>query len=283
LGGDLPVFVERVSVRRVLAYAAGIGDTSAAVFDDLGALVAPPPFCVALEWPVISQPAAGDLLGAERAERLRAVHASQDSHFHRAIRPGMRLETRATATALRATRAGALVTLRAVTSDERGPVVTSWVETLYRGAALEGPGGEWAAAPALPEADAGPQGPESAASIAIPIEMPHVYTECAQIWNPIHTERTVARAAGLPDVILHGTATWALAGREIVARHAGGEPTRLRRLFGRFRAMVRPGTAIELRHRAAPRPGGGALVSFSVRNAAGEDAIAGGLAEIAPA
>ena len=160
-------------------------------------------------------------------------------------------------------------------------MVTSWLDTLYRGAALDGPGGQSAAAPALPASEE-EQGADQITSIAIPVEMPHVYSECARIWNPIHTERAVARAAGLPDVILHGTATWALAGREIVARCAGGDPTRLRRLFGRFRAMVFPGTSIELRHRGAAQRGGGARVWFSVRNAAGEEAIAGGLAEIAP-
>jgi acyl dehydratase len=281
LGGELPAIVEPISVRRVLAYAAGISDTSAAVFDDLGPLVAPPAFCVALEWPVISQPAAGQLLGAEPAERLRAVHASQDSHFHRAIAPGMRAETRATVTALRATRAGVLVTLRAVTSDERGALVTSWLDTLYRGARLDGEGGEIDAPPAMPEI--GAAGADEVTSIAIAREMPHLYGECARIWNPIHTERAVARAAGLPDVILHGTATWALAARELVARHAGGDPTRLRRLFGRFRAMVFPGTSIALHHRASPQSGGGARIAFSVRNAAGEEAIAGGRAEIAAA
>ena len=141
--------------------------------------------------------------------------------------------------------------------------------------------GEIEAAPALPEIDAA--GADEVASIAIQLEMPHVYSECARIWNPIHTERAVARAAGLPDVILHGTATWALAAREIVARYAGGDPTRLRRLFGRFRAMVFPGTSIALRHRADPLSGGGARIAFSVRNSAGEEAIAGGRAEIAAA
>src|SRR6185295_14411140 len=38
----------------------------------------------------------------------------------------------------------------------------------------------------------------------------HVYTECARIWNPIHTDPEYARAAGLPGIILHGTATLAL-------------------------------------------------------------------------
>ena len=78
--------------------------------------------------------------------------------------------------------------------------------------------------------------------------MPHVYTECARIWNPIHTERDVALRAGLPDIILHGTATWALAGREVLRAYGDGDPARLKRLHGRFTAMVIPGTSIVVEH-----------------------------------
>jgi acyl dehydratase len=113
-------------------------------------------------------------------------------------------------------------------------------------------------------------------TIAIPREMPHVYTECASIWNPIHTERAVALAAGLPDIILHGTATWALAGREILRAYADADPRRLRRLHGRFRGMVIPGTEITVEH-AARRDGG---VHFLVRNDRGEPAIDQGYAVV---
>jgi hypothetical protein len=44
--------------------------------------------------------------------------------------------------------------------------------------------------------------------------------------------------------------------------------------------MVFPGTSIELRLRAVADAGGGSRVAFTVRNAAGEDAIAGGFAQI---
>src|SRR6185436_4298785 len=62
----------------------------------------------------------------------------------------------------------------------------------------------------------------------------HVYTECARIWNPIHTDRKVALAAGLPDIILHGTATLALAVSRLVDHYLGADPTRVTRLGGRF-------------------------------------------------
>ena len=46
--------------------------------------------------------------------------------------------------------------------------------------------------------------------IHIPFNAAHVYSECARIWNPIHTDKKVARQAGLPDILLHGTASLAL-------------------------------------------------------------------------
>src|SRR5262245_63914545 len=47
-------------------------------------------------------------------------------------------------------------------------------------------------------------------SVEVPYHLGHVYTECARIWNPIHTDLAVVRAAGLSGPILHGTATLAL-------------------------------------------------------------------------
>ncbi len=96
-------------------------------------------------------------------------------------------------------------------------VVTSWTHSIYRGVEVAGEAAVIEQAPVVPSGGDGEAGLRATAiTIAIPREMPHVYTECASIWNPIHTERAVALAAGLPDIILHGTATWALAGREVL-------------------------------------------------------------------
>src|SRR5207245_613855 len=65
-----------------------------------------------------------------------------------------------------------------------------------------------------------------------------VYTECARIWNPVHTDAAVAAAAGLPAIILHGTATLAMAVSRIVMAEAGGDPERIAEVYGRFGGMV---------------------------------------------
>ena len=274
VGVSLPESTEEVSVRRILAYAAGVGETGAATFDDTADdFVAPPAFCVSLEWPVVSHPEVARLLGAPREEIVRGVHSTQDSHFHRPIRPGDRLTTGARIVGLQQTRAGALLVIRIETRDDAGePVVTSWSQTIYRGVGIEGDPHTIEEPPPVPALEEG--GDWERTEISTARELPHVYTECARIWNPIHTERRVALPAGLPDIIVHGTATWALAAREIVAQKAGADPRRLRRLHGRFRAMVVAGTAITIEQREA----GTDTLAFRVRNADGAEAIAGGFA-----
>jgi acyl dehydratase len=157
------------------------------------------------------------------------------------------------------------------------PVVTSYSSTIYRGVGVIGEDAQSEAAPVIPAA---PEGLAPRIGVDIPIarEAPHIYTECAQIWNPIHTERRMALQAGLPDIILHGTATWALAASQLIQRCAYGNPRRLRRFAGRFSAMVIPGTTLRLAY--ATMPDAPQTIFYSVYNAAGARAISSGLAVI---
>ena len=277
LGVKLPSRVVEVTPRMTLAYAAGIGDLGPATFDDCRAepLLAPPSFSSVLEWPVVAN-GRSELLGLEPDEAQRSVHAEQDSFFLQEIRVGDRVRTRGRIVAIRQTRAGALVQTRLSTEDaaDETPKITSWHTAIFRGIPVAGEGGRLEEAPSWPSA-----GPalERSAALPIPRQAAHVYTEYTGIWNPIHTERRVALAAGLPDIILHGTATLALAGREIVAC-AKGKAARLLRLRGRFRAVVVPGSTITVLHGAASDE----AVHFIVRTEAGEEAIGDGFVQLAP-
>lgn len=278
-GTELEARVVDVTVRMLLAYAAGVGEVGARTFDDAREdFVAVPAFCASLEWPVLSSPARLDALGLAGDDVRRSVHAGQDSTFHRPVRPGDRLRTTGRIIALRQTRAGVLVATRLETSDARdgAPVTTTWHTSMYRGLRLEGAGSEVAVPPSIPSRR---DAPARRAPVVVAPEMPHVYSECAGIWNPIHTERCVARAAGLADVLLHGTATWALAGREIVRAFCGGDHTRLRRLRARFSAPVAPGTSILVSMR---EPDADGHVWFDVLNPDGGAAVIDGLADVTP-
>ncbi|RVT51299.1 MaoC/PaaZ C-terminal domain-containing protein [Rubrivivax albus] len=268
-----------VSTRRMLAYAAGIGDLTPAVFDDSAPdFMAHPALCVSLEWPVVSDPGMAATLVPEAADRLRAMHLIQDSTFHRPIRAGERLATGGTVTGVWRGNSGTRTACTLQTVDAQGAaIVTSRTVALYRGVEATGedrPPAEEAPLPSAPKASEC-AGFESV--LDIDAALPHRYTECAGIWNPIHTERRVARTAGLPDILVHGTATWAMAGSAIVARCAPGAPGLLRRLRGRFGALVMPRSALRLRA-SLQHDAEGCHVHFEVLTPAGDAAIADGYA-----
>jgi acyl dehydratase len=280
VGQDLDESSVEITPRMVLAYAAGLGETDDRYLDDLrpGGIVAPPAYCVVLEWPIVSGARYRQVTGTSAEEAYGAIHVLQDSRFHRPVRPGDRLTTSGRIVQARQTSAGTLVvtkleTRHMVTAD---PVATSWFGVLFLRIGLDGPSGTLEEPPALRTARG--LGPNAPTRIAVPIArtLPHVYTECAGIWNPIHTERRVALATKLPDIILHGTATWALTAQHLVHAAGGGNPARLARVAGRFHGMVIPGTTIGIEYVADPARH---ALDFVVRNAAGEFAITNGIAE----
>src|SRR5256885_6073444 len=89
-----------------------------------------------------------------------------------------------------------------------------------------------------------------------------VYTECARIWNPIHTDVAVAQRAGLKGPILHGTATLALAVSRVLAHELAREPARVREISARLTGMVPMPSTLTVRGRGA---GGGPLAFDAVR------------------
>ena len=277
VGAEPPPVQSDLTARAVLAFAAGIGAAEPAFLDDAReGLLALPFQCVSLEWPCLLGLRAA-LGGLTAEEAVRGVHVAQDSLFHRPMRPGDLLTTRGQLVSARAVTAGVLTVVRLDTRRRRSgeAVVTSWSSSIYRGVALDGEAASLANPPELPAGASDPL-PESAEVVRLPIarEAAHVYSECADIWNPIHTERRVALAAGLPDIILHGTATWALAGLTLLRRYAECDGTRLRRLRGRFAGMVIPGETVTVRH----APGARGLVRFEVLSGADTPAIIEGAA-----
>jgi acyl dehydratase len=89
-----------------------------------------------------------------------------------------------------------------------------------------------------------------------------VYTECARIWNPIHTDVAVARAAGLPAPILHGTATLALAVTRALAHDRRSDPSAVAEISARFTGMVAMPSTLTVRGRARQDDG----IGFDVVN-----------------
>lgn len=230
-----------VSARWALAYGASLGWDDLLDDADPAGLFIPPSFCVCPEWALVGSDERAARLGVTPEERRRNVHAAQDSSFHAPFRAGMRLRTVSTIVQARETSAGALIVTRLDSTDAASgeAIVTSHTTAIMRGVGFAAP--PLSPAVALPEAFL--PGEPAGAAIAIPTHrgMPHTYSEAARIWNPIHTERRVALAVGLPDIILHGTITWALCARAVAP-----DLRAVRRIAGRFRGAVVPGEVISV-------------------------------------
>jgi acyl dehydratase len=275
--------VQTIDSRWTMAYAACLGDLAPAYLDTRVRpdVLAHPLFPVCYEWPLFLDPRCmpNDLSGEER---VRGVHFTHDVTLHRPIRAGMELTTQATLVKVEARRSGAYQLARLDTVDSAGDAVsTTWYGMLLRGVEVEG--GDRTLADAGSTMEAPPAldieaGGESFKEYSIPIaaNAALVYTECARIWNPIHTDAAVAEAAGLPEPILHGTATLALAVSRVVAECFGGDAERVVRIAGRFGAMVRMPSTLSLRVGSVQ----GDSVRFEVLEPGGGRAIRDGLLAI---
>ncbi len=278
VGKSVPPLSSEIDARWMMAYAAALGDALPCYFDTRRpeGIVAHPMFPVCFEWPASTAlrevMRAGSLTAGEL---VRGVHATHDALIHRSVRPGDRLSTTPTIVMVERRKPGAYMVTRLDTVDASGkPVGSTWYGTILRGVEVTGDDRRVGEIPQRPRSlDGG-----SFTEVVVPVSAgaAHVYTECARIWNPIHTDAAVAAAAGLPDIILHGTATLALAVSQVVRQEAGDDPRRVARIAGRMGAMVM--LPSELRVQIGPREAN--RVHFAVLNGRGEFAIRDGIVEL---
>jgi acyl dehydratase len=255
-----------IDARWLMAYSAGLGESDPRYYDTEGGVMAHPLFPVCYEWPV-AQPLRA--LPALQPLFPQLLHAQHDLRIHRAPRAGDSLRTSARIIAVTQRKPGAFVVFRFEARDAAGePVTTTDFGALYRGVTVEG-GDRALEAVADPAASAA-QFPEYS-KIHIPANAAHVYTECARIWNPIHTDIAYARAAGLPAIILHGTATLALSISRVL-RTLNENPAGVRRVQCRFSGMVEMPSQLTVHAVLQDK-----AVRFETRNAAGETVIGRGV------
>jgi acyl dehydratase len=249
------------------AYAAALGEPGV----DAGVH---PLFPVCYEWPA----ALALRAVLPPAVTRRGVHATHDLRLGRLPRAGDRLRTTATVIRVAPRPSGALVVIRFETVDAEGALVSATDHgTVYRGVACEPAGAE----------DGGPRpvapsGPRWSATVAVAADLARAYSEASRIWNPIHTDPAAARAAGLPDVLLHGTASLALALSAVLAREADGDPARVRRVTARFGAPVWLPSALTVTGLGAEQTAQGVLIRFETRTPDGGLAIRDASLIVAP-
>ncbi|MFH1529274.1 MAG: MaoC/PaaZ C-terminal domain-containing protein [Pseudomonadota bacterium] len=282
VGFEVPERKHRIHWRETTSFAAATGDANPRYLDDTvkGGLVAPPLFAVTLTWPLISDlpRVLPEVLTPDIVATM--VHANEHLIFHEPIRPGDKLHLRGRIEGLVPTQAGAFLVMRSEgVIPGRGPMFTEYGGVLFRGVKV---GGDARLLSKLPEVPKPMSDGAPLWQAEIPVErtLPFIYDGCTGIVFPIHTSVRAAKEAGLPDIVLQGTATLALAARQVVNSECDGIPFALKEIACRFTGLVVPGTPVHFRLLGRDRSQGRTGVYFDLVVKGGNPALSGGFASV---
>lgn len=271
VGHRLDTITAHCDARWLMAYAAGVPDERAELYATDADLCMHPLFPVAPEWQLL----AGNRSlphGMTPEEAKRGIHIGHDLVLARRVRPGESITVQAHIAAVARRAFGATQeTMFVATGDDGDTVWRTRFTSLFLGVELEGdPSTEAIDWPPLSESLPTADPLASRPSFVRTIDA-HVYSECARIWNPIHTDVTAARRAGLAAPILHGTATLARA-ISIVTELADVPLAAVCRVACQFDSMVTPGSALHIRLLAANEN----VLGFDVLDEGGRCAVSSG-------
>jgi hydroxyacyl-ACP dehydratase HTD2-like protein with hotdog domain len=163
--------------------------------------------------------------------------------------------------------------------DHSNPVFTEYIGGLMRGVQFTG---EPRGGADIPEIQPYPRIDELKWMNKIYIDplLPFIYDGCTNIVFPIHTSKKFARSVGLPGIILQGTATLALAVREITNAFADANPASIKTIACRFTGMVHPGSRIRIKAGDLDKKNTGTRICFLVENEDGRNAVSDGFVHI---
>ena len=239
----------KISWRATTNYAAAVGDANPLYLDDTQKrpLVAPPTFPVAVTWPILSH--LQDYIAAKDfpwGVLWTQVHYFEHLILHRLVLPEDELSITGRVAAILPHRAGTHAVMALFAKDRSGnPVFTEYIGAMLRGIECDGGKGQ-EDLPPVPRCDPSESALWSSPIFIDPL-LPYVYDGCTHIEFPIHTSPRFAKGVGLPGIILQGTATLALAIREMVNREGSGNPALISEVACKFTGMVKPGTQIRIR------------------------------------
>lgn len=245
-----------VERERLAAYAAATNDPIAA---HLGGDVASPVFAIVPVFDSLLEPA---LEVVPLSVIGKVLHGEQDFRFHRPIRPGETLTSRARMTGWEGLPNGTRACVYLECRDARGDLVNEQYVTFFIRGFDDGR--------ALGQLSPGHKFDEqlrAAGSVAdvtqrIDEDQTFRYSPASGDPMPIHLEEQVAIDSGLPGIIAHGFCVLAFTSHAILEQLGASDVSRLKRLAVRFAKPVLPGQEIRTQVFIASRADGETTYAF---------------------
>jgi acyl dehydratase len=235
-------------------------------------IIAPPMFGVVMGWLPIMLVMTDTELGADL---LRLLHGEQDMYFYRAVAPGDIITSTATIVSIEEKTTGESIVVEVSSSTQANEPVQRMLFTAF----IRGKGKrERRVESRVEEAPSG----EPLVRIAqtIDADQTYRYAQASGDLNPIHTDESVAKMAGLPGIVVHGLCTMAFTSKVMIDHLCNGDPSCLKRLCVRFSYPVFPGQTITTAIWPRPDHDGRKVYAYETVNPEGRTVIEGGIAEV---
>ena len=256
-----------VEQERTIAYAEATNDEHP---KHLSGELAPPVFAIVPVFEML-MPSIGAVVPPEFL--MRVVHGEHDFRYHQPIVPGQTLVSRGGVVGIHGRSSGVAVVIKAISETQGGdPVVEQYMTAFFRGAQLDGSHGEEAPAHGFPEQLRGSD-PLLSVTHGYDADQTQRYSNASGDPMPIHLDDDFAKSVGLPGIIAHGMCTMAFASRVVIQAACPEDPAQLKRLAGRFGAIVQPSEQVTTNVYEG--------LAFETVSDNGNTAIKDGLAEVA--
>ena len=269
-----------VTRERLQEYAAAVNDPIPA---HLAGDVATPVFAIVPVFQSLMEPALEvvplNLIG-------KILHGEQDFYFHRAIRPGDVLVSRARMTGWQGLPNGTAACVHLETHTEDDELVNEQFVTFFVRGFDTGDSQGDLAPPHRFDAALRDTAPIGSVEAHVDEDQTYRYAPASGDPMPIHLDDEFAKEMGLPGIIAHGLCTMAFASWAVLTEVADSDVNRLKRLAVRFAKPVLPGQDLTTTIHWASSGGGTDRddSAYAFETAVdGTVVLTDGLAEIAPA
>jgi acyl dehydratase len=260
-----------VTAEAIGGYARATNDDNDRYFND--DVVASPVFVVVPAFASFMEAAMDPELGADM---LRLVHSAEEHILHQPLRPGDTLTVTPVLESVDTGDGGDSFTVVASEVNQHGDLVAVVRGTMF----IRGTGGRRAAASVTTSS---PGATVYEETTKVDDDQTYRYADASGDHNPIHVDPATARTAGLPNIILHGMCTMAIATKAAVNGPAAGDPTRITRVAVRFSRPVLPGWELTTRLWRESDLDGATRFGSETVNSGGKAVIRDGWVDIASA
>ncbi|MFX0210638.1 MAG: MaoC/PaaZ C-terminal domain-containing protein [Candidatus Hodarchaeota archaeon] len=262
--------IETVVPERTMAFAKATNEVNPRYYEsDENRLAIPPLFPVTMLVDPMKQIAMDDTLNLDI---FRMVHGEQEIYYHRPLRPWDKIKTK--------------VELNSIDVKEAGDIL--WAK--IAGHSQEELVFEMRAGMFFRKPRKGERSKKKEESVEREIlfskdmkvtsDQSVRYAAVSGDENPIHVDKDVAMAVGLPDIILHGLCSLAFATQAVVDELAEGDPTKVKQIKVRFSKPVLMDSTLTTEGWLVDEDDTSKTIAFETKNENGEAVLKLGLIEL---